>query len=257
MQTSQTLYNQLLTPHRVIKDEKYAAIFSKVYFICKNLKIYNPKNHRFHCWLGTSPTCLFKLIFNSLFKLVWKQQASQGQPSSDQLTDLFAFLQFCKKGPGARASHKLSDLSFPLLIKFKPLIRWETVFFLPLTSSLFALRICHPGNFPLLGEGSLWAFEVGREEIRRPRQALLYAKKPGGTPVKPSAIAPLSLQQRWNIPVRLWLNQAVFVSCAQGCMWLVFWKHITLQRTPLPFLGDWLMGSYYLPKTFWTDFSSD
>lgn len=85
--------------------------------------------------------------------------------------DPFGFLQSCKKGPGAWPSHRLSDLSLFPLIKFKPLIRWETVFFLPLTWSLFALRICHPGNFTLLGEGSLQAFEVGREEIRQPRQA--------------------------------------------------------------------------------------
>lgn len=172
-------------------------------------------------------------------------------------TDPFAFLQFCIKGPGARASQKRSDLSFSLLIKFKPLIRWETVFFVPLTSSLFALRICHPGNFPLLGKGSLWAFEVGWEEIRRPRQASLHAKDPGGTPVKPSVH--LSVHQSAAVSAAEMEHYGAFVALPNSfCVMCPRMSVASLLKACYSAEDTFLMWLVYgqSPKRFWTGFSS-
>lgn len=57
--------------HKVVELEneargwESAAALPKLYFktfflFAKNLKMYNPKNHSFHCWLRTSPICVFQ-----------------------------------------------------------------------------------------------------------------------------------------------------------------------------------------------------
>ena len=141
-------------------------------------------------------------------------------------------------------SHKLSDLSFSPLIKFKPLIRWETVFFLPLTSSRFALHICHLGNITFWERvrSSFWSWQ--RKD--KAKETSKGTVRDSWTTIHTDTLL-LQPKRWWSVVPVSFVCQSVhvFKLYAQGGGWFVF-KSLLL-FSGLPGLSYWRWFTDVLP----------
>ena len=136
-------------------------------------------------------------------------------------TDPFLCSNFARRDLGFDQVTNCLIWAFPPLIKFKPLIRWETVFFLPLTSSRFALHICHLGNITLWERvrSSFWSWrrqDNAKETSKGSVRDSWHTIDTGTLLLQPKrwrSVSPISFVCQ---------SVRVFVLCAQGGGWFVF-----------------------------------